>query len=80
MPKGPTRNEIYSLEYEENKLYVCHGGHQNFGANAYINEGASIKNNFDEWVNYNSTTLGNSRDILEVAVMNGKEYFASWYN
>ena len=27
-----------------------------------------------------TTELGNARDILEVAVQNGTEYYASWYN
>ena len=79
-PDGPIRNEVYSLEYQENKLYQCHGGHANFGVNALINDGVSIKNTFDNWKNYNSADLGNSRDILEVAVYEGREYFASWYH
>ena len=79
-PDGPVRNNVYSLEYEGNKLYQCHGGHENFGLNSLINDGASVKNSFDGWVNYNSTELGNSRDILEVAVHNGYEYYASWYH
>ncbi len=79
-PEGPTRNDLYSLEYHNGKLYVCHGGHENFGVNSMINDGVSIKNNYDEWINYNSETLGNSRDILEVAIRNGSEYFASWYH
>jgi len=79
-PSGPVRNEIYSLEYEENKLYQCHGGHANFGANALINSGVSIKTNYDNWINYDRYKLGNARDILEVAVHNGTEYYASWYH
>ena len=77
-PEGPVRNEIYSLEYEENKLYLCHGGHINFSANSSINDGVSIKNNYDDWTNYDRYKLGNAKDILEVAVQNGTEYYASW--
>tara|TARA_B100001758_G_scaffold247879_1_gene268048 strand:+ start:28158 stop:30365 length:2208 start_codon:yes stop_codon:yes gene_type:complete len=80
IPSGPVRNEIYSLEYEENKLYHCHGGHANFGTNSLINNGVSIKNNYDDWINYDRYKLGNARDILEVAVNNGVEYYASWYH
>ncbi|MAW21393.1 MAG: hypothetical protein CMD16_03245 [Flavobacteriales bacterium] len=80
IPSGPVRNEIYSLEYEENKLYQCHGGHANFGSNSLINNGVSIKNNYDDWTNYDRYKLGNARDILEVAVNNGVEYYASWYH
>ena len=80
IPEGPLRNDIYSLEYEENNLYMCHGGHKNFGENSLINDGASIKNEYDNWLNYNRYKLGNARDILEVAVRNGTEYYASWYH
>ena len=80
MPEGPVRNEIYSLEFEENKLYLCHGGHANFTTNSLINDGVSIKNNYDDWINYDRYKLGNARDILEVAVNNGTEYYASWYH
>ena len=80
VPEGPIINDVYSLEYENNTLYVSHGGHANFGTNSFIKDGVSIRNNSNEWLNYNYYTLGNSRDILEVAVKNGKEYYASWYN
>ena len=80
MPSGPIRNDVYSLEFAENKLYQCHGGHANFGSNALINDGASIKDKYDDWVNYDRYKLGNARDILEVAVNNGTEYYASWYH
>ena len=80
IPEGPVRNEIYSLEHVENKLYMCHGGHANFGINSLINDGVSIKNSYDEWTNYDRYKLGNARDILEVAVLNGVEYYASWYH
>ena len=80
IPEGPVRNDIYSLGFLENKLYQCHGGHANFGLNALINDGASIKDEYDDWKNYDFYKLGNARDILEVAVRNGTEYYASWYN
>ena len=80
IPEGPVRNDIYSLKYEEKNLYVCHGGHTNFGKNSLINDGVSIKNQYDNWVNYDFAKLGKARDILEVAVKNGKEYYASWYD
>ena len=80
IPEGPIRNDIYSLEFLENKLYHCHGGHANFGLNALITDGVSVKNKYDEWINYDFYKLGNARDILEVAVRNGTEYYASWYN
>jgi len=79
-PSGPVRNEIYSIEYLGKKLYQCHGGHKNFGTNALINDGVSIKLNYDEWINYDRYKLGNARDILEVAVNNGAEYYSSWYH
>ncbi len=79
-PEGPIRNDIYSLEFAENKLYQCHGGHSNFGANALINDGVSIKDSYDDWINYDRYKLGNARDILEVAIRNGIEYYASWYH
>ncbi|MBT5089832.1 MAG: hypothetical protein HOM24_01985, partial [Flavobacteriales bacterium] len=80
IPEGPARNDVYSLEFAENKLYQCHGGHANFGLNALINDGASIKDEYDDWENYDFYTLGNARDILEVAVRNETEYYASWYD
>ena len=79
-PEGPIRNDIYSLEFAENKLYQCHGGHANFGVNSLINDGVSIKDSYDDWVNYDRYKLGNARDILEVAIQNGNEYYASWYH
>ena len=80
IPEGPIRNDIYSLEYEDKSLYMCHGGHANFGLNSLINDGVSVKNQYDNWVNYDFDKLGNARDILEVAVRNGTEYYASWYD
>ena len=79
-PEGPVRNDVYSLEFAENKLYQCHGGHLNFGSNALINSGVSIKDAYDGWINHDRYALGNARDILEVAVKNGSEYYASWYH
>jgi len=80
VPEGPIRNDIYSIKYEDNALYICHGGHSNFGKNSLINDGVSVKKQYDNWVNYDFNKLGNARDILEVAVRNGKEYYASWYD
>ena len=77
-PEGPIINDIYSLEFEGDKLYNCHGGHADNGQNASINDGISIKNKYDDWVNYDRYKLGNARDILEVATKNGMEYYASW--
>ena len=80
IPEGPIRNDVYSLEFAEKKLYQCHGGHANFGLNSLIYDGVSIKNKYDEWINYDSYKLGNARDILEVAVKDGTEFYASWYD
>ena len=80
IPAGPVSNNIYSLEYEEGRLYQCHGGHLNFGENSLINYGVSIKDSYDNWINYDRDKLGNARDILEVAVQSGTEYYASWYH
>ena len=80
VPQGPKRNEVYSLNFAGGKLYQCHGGHANFGANALINDGVSIKDEYDSWVNYDRYKLGNARDILEVGVWGGVEYYASWYH
>lgn len=79
IPEGPIRNEIYSLEFAENKLYQCHGGHANFGLNSLIYDGASIKDEYDNWENWGYWHQ-TARDILEVAVKNGEEYYASWYD
>ncbi len=80
VPEGPKRNEVYSLVFTGGKLYQCHGGHANFGANALIDDGVSIKDNYDSWINYDRYKLGNARDILEVGVWGGTEYYASWYH
>ena len=80
IPEGPVRNDVYSLEYEENTLYMCHGGHANFGENSLIDDGVSFKNTTDTWINNNRSELGGARDILEVAVKNGYTFYASWYH
>ena len=36
IPEGPIRNDVYSLEFVEKKLYQCHGGHANFGLNSLM--------------------------------------------
>ena len=80
IPEGPVRNDIYSLEYEDNTLYMCHGGHANFGTNSLINDGVSYKNTTDTWINNNRSEIGGARDILEVAVKDGYTFYASWYH
>ena len=80
IPEGPVRNDIYSLEYENNTLYMCHGGHANFGSNSLINDGVSYKNTTDTWINNNRSEIGGARDILEVAVKDGYTFYASWYH
>jgi ligand-binding sensor domain-containing protein len=80
IPEGPIRNEIYSLEYENNTLYMCHGGHSNFGLNSLIDDGVSFKNTTDKWINNNRSEIGGARDILEVAVKDGYTFYASWYH
>ena len=76
IPEGPKINDTYSLEYENNTLYMCHGGHINFSSQGKIYDGASIKKTDDKWVNYDYASIG--IDVLEVAVRNGTEYYASW--
>jgi len=78
IPEGTVRNDVYSLEYQGNTLYMCHGGHNNFSSSGRIYDGVSIKNADNEWINYNSSTLGGAIDVLEVVVRNGTEYYASW--
>ena len=80
IPEGPVRNDIYSLEYEDNTLYMCHGGHANFGTNSLINDGVSFKNTTDTWLNNNRWEIGGARDILEVAARDGYTFYASWYH
>ena len=80
IPEGPKRNDIYSLEYDNNRLYISHGGHANFGSNSLINDGVSYKNTTDTWINNNRSEIGGARDILEVAVKDGYTFYASWYH
>ena len=80
MPSGPVRNEIYTIRFLEGRLYMAHGGHNNYFENALINDGVSIKKEYDVWDNNDYFDLGNARDIVGVAVKNGVEYYASWYN
>ena len=59
---------------------MCHGGHENYGVNSLINSGVSIKDKYDVWNNIDRWDLGNARDILNVAVRNNDQYYASWYH
>ena len=45
---SPKSNDIYSLEYINNKLFICHGGHMNFSVNTLNNDGVSFSEN-DDW-------------------------------
>ena len=80
MPEGPISNDIYSLKYLEENLYVCHGGHYNFGLNYLNKTGVSIMQQNYYWKNEDYYRLGWAWDIVSVAVLNGKEYYASWYD
>ena len=80
MPSGPVRNDIYTIRFLEGRLYMAHGGHNNYFENALINDGVSIKKEYDIWDNNDYFDLGNARDIVGVAVKNGVEHYASWYN
>lgn len=79
-PNGPNTNDVHSLEFIGNNLYVAHGGHSNFSSNDLNMHGVSVKNNYDDWINYDFYTLGNARDIVASAIHGEKEYFASWYD
>ena len=79
-PNGPITNSVYSIDYRNDKLYVSHGGHSNFSSNSLNMFGASIKNNYDEWENYNFYALGNARDVVASASIEDKDFFASWYD
>ena len=79
-PEGPISNDIYSLDFVKNKLFICHGGHINFGTNFLNKTGVSIMKNNYSWANENYYDLGWSWDILDVAVHDDKEYYASWYD
>ena len=79
IPESSKENRLHSLEFINEKLYVCHGGHVNFGT-FWNKNGASVKDNFDSWRNYDYYELKNARDIVEVAGYGDKTYFASYYN
>jgi len=79
IPSGPKSNTVFNIEFINSNLYNCHGGHLNFG-HLWNKDGASIMNNFEDWRNYNYTELGNARDIVSVAQVGNKTYFASYYN
>lgn len=79
IPSGPKSNTVFNIEFINSNLYNCHGGHLNFG-HLWNKNGASIMNNFEDWRNYNYTELGNARDIVSVAQLGNKTYFASYYN
>jgi ligand-binding sensor domain-containing protein len=79
IPESPRENRLFSVEFMNNKLYICHGGHVNFGT-FWNKNGASVMDNFDNWRNYDYYELKNARDILEVAKYGNKTYFASYYN
>ena len=76
---SPKTNDIYSLEFNNDRLFICHGGHMNFAVNQLNNDGASCLTN-NEWKNLNFDQLNRARDIVAVASFNGKDYYASWYN
>ena len=76
---SPISNDIYSLEYYSDKLFICHGGHINFSLNRLNNDGASVMKNYN-WYNKDFYDLNRARDIVSVANFNGKEFYASWYN
>ena len=76
---SPISNDIYNLEYIDDKLFMCHGGHMNFSVNQLNNDGASYLQN-EDWENIDFFDLGRARDIVAVATKNNKEYYASWYD
>ena len=45
VPEGPNNNDIYSVEFLENQLFLSHGGHFNYGQNNLNKTGASIMQN-----------------------------------
>ena len=79
-PDGPAINDMYSISFIGNRLYMCHGGHYNFSPNKLNYDGFSIKDDYDEWLNYDYGFLGNARDILHVAKDGSKLYLASYYD
>ena len=78
VPEGPIINNLFNIEYLNDKLYLCHGGHTNYSSNLGLKSGVSIKNVFDEWTNYDRYDLDDSKDILSVAEKNNIQYYASW--
>ncbi len=80
IPSGPKENDLYSLKYINSKLYMCHGGHVNFGVINNNQNGLSIKNDFDQWSSLNYFDLNSSRDIINIAKLENKTYLASWYD
>ena len=78
-PECPKENRIFSLEFFNNKLHACHGGHENFGT-FWNKNGASVMDQFDDWRNYDYYELNNARDIVEAVGNGSKTYFASYYN
>ena len=80
MPDGPASNSLYSLEFFNNKLYMAHGGHQNFSISNLNKNGISIKSFYDTWKNLDYSDLGNARDIIETAQLGDKTFLASWLN
>ena len=79
VPESPISNELFSLEYFSPNLYLCHGGHTNFG-NWNNKDGASKLDKNGFWTNYNYSDLGNAKDIVDVTVINENIFFSSFYN
>ena len=79
IPESAVENQIYSLEFINDKLYVCHGGKE-FETPPGNKNGASIMNNYDGWRNYDYYEFKHARDIIEVTALGDKTYFASYYN
>jgi hypothetical protein len=78
-PVSSKENRLFSLEFINEQLYVCHGGHINFGT-FWNKNGASVKDRYDGWRNYDYYELENARDIVAVAGNGNYTYFASHYN
>ena len=70
---SPISNSIYSLEFDKNQLFICHGGHMNFSVNSLNNEGVSYLSS-DEWNNVDFFDLNRARDIVAVATNSEKEF------
>ncbi len=78
-PNCSRENRLFSLDFTNNKLYVCHGGHINFGT-FWNKNGASVMDQYENWRNYDYYELKNARDIVRSASYANKTYFASYYN